>query len=374
MHTIRRVRTRRELKEFIELPHRLYRNDPNFVPPLRNECHNLLNRKRNPFFAYGQAELFIACRDGRVVGRVAAIHNPRHNATHQARDGFFGQFECVDDPAIARDLIEATAAWLRQHDLDTMIGPVNFTTNDECGLLVDGFDTAPAIMMPYNPVYYPALLETSGLTKIKDLWVWERGSQPPEERLLRIATHVQRRSQLTVRSIKLRDFDAEAARIKHVYDVAWQHNWGFTPMTDKEYAALAHRLRKIADPRLILLAESEGEPVAVLLVLPDINQALPAARGRLTTYGLPIGLLRLARAARRINRLRVVLLGVVPSFQQRGIETLLVIRAIEAMRAAGYHGGVELGWTLEDNDAINRYLLASRYSRSKTCRIYQRSL
>ncbi|MFI7632956.1 hypothetical protein [Nonomuraea sp. NPDC049400] len=344
------------------------------MPPLRSECRRLLDRGRNPFFAYGEAELFMArSDDGRVVGRIAAVDNPRHNDFHRARDGFFGQFECVDDPAVAQDLFEAAAAWLRRRGLNTMMGPVNFTTNDECGLLVDGFDAPPCVLMPYNPPHYPALLEAGGLTKAKDLLAFERDGRPYDDRIVRIADSVQWRHRLRVRSLDLRDFNAETARIKHIYDHAWQENWGFTPMTDKEFTALARRLRKIADPSLVHLAEVGDEPVGVILALPDLNQALPVAHGRLTRFGLPIGAARLARAARRIDRARCVLLGVVAEFRGRGIEAVLMRRLHEAGVTRSYRG-IELSWCLEDNHAILRTITAVGATHTKTYRIYQRSL
>ncbi|SEG99958.1 hypothetical protein SAMN05444920_114234 [Nonomuraea solani] len=362
------VRTRRGLKDFIELPYALHGHDPCFVPPLRGDCRRLLDRRRNPFFGYGDAELFTVHRDGRVAGRVAAVHNPRHNAARQANDGFFGQFTCADDPDAARALFDAAAGWLRARGLATMLGPVNFTTNDECGVLVDGFDTPPAVLMPYNPAYYPPLLEACGLTKTKDLWTWEL-ARPPMERMRRITLRAERLHRLTVRPLEIRDFAAEIMRVKHVFDSAWQHNWGFTPMTDAEFTALGRRLRSIADPGLVQLAEVAGEPVAVGLALPDLNQALPAARGRLSHFGLPIGAVRLMLAARRIDRVRAVLFGVVPHMRGRGIEAAVYARTVEAIYAGGY-GGAEVGWTLEDNQAINSYLTTTGCTRAKTYRIY----
>ncbi|MGP4099705.1 hypothetical protein [Nonomuraea sp. KM90] len=368
------VRGRRRLREFVELPYTLHGRDPCFVPPLRGDCRRLLDRRRNPFFAYGDVELFTVRRGGRVAGRVAAVDNPRHNDVHGARDGFFGQFACADDPSVARELLDAAGRWLRGRGLRTMLGPVNFTTNEECGVLVDGFGTPPSVMMPYNPAYYPGLLESCGLAKAKDLWAWEGGHGAPGERLARIARHAERSHQLTVRSLDPGDFHADMMRVKHVFDRAWQGNWGFTPMTDAEFTAVAGRLRAVMEPGLVQLAEVAGEPVAVALALPDLNQALPAARGRLTRFGLPIGLVRLSLAARRIDRVRGVLFGVVPHLSGRGIETALFARGQEAVRAAGYDGGMEHGWTLEDNSAVNRYLESAGCTHSKTYRIYGRDL
>ncbi|MEV0612122.1 hypothetical protein AB0I81_02290 [Nonomuraea sp. NPDC050404] len=358
----------------MELPYRLHGRDPCFVPPLRGECRWLLDRRRNPFFAYGAAELFTVRRGGRVAGRVAAVHNPRHNETHGRSDGFFGQFACADDPSAARELLDAAAGWLRRRGLRTMLGPVNFTTNDECGVLVDGFGTPPSVMMPYNPAYYPALLESSGLGKAKDLWAWEVGGEEAGERLLRVARWAERRRQLTVRCLDPARFDADLAGVKHVFDRAWRGNWGFTPMTEAEFAAAAGRLRTIMNPKLVLIAEVAGEPVAVAFVLPDLNQALSAARGRLARFGVPVGLVRLSLAARRIDRVRGVLFGVVPELRGHGVEAVLFARAFEAITAGGYRGGIELGWTLEDNQDINRYLEQAGCTRAKTYRIYGRAL
>ncbi|MFI7134484.1 GNAT family N-acetyltransferase [Nonomuraea sp. NPDC050153] len=371
--TARPVRTRRRLRQFVELPYRLHGREAAFVPPLREDCRRLLDRRRNPFFAYGDVELFTVVVAGRVVGRIAAVHNPRHNAAHQTRDGFFGQFECVDDQAVAGALLDAAARWAGERGLTTLLGPVNFTMNDECGLLVDGFDTPPSVLMPYNPPYYRELLEGCGLIKAKDLWTWHRGSHPLDDRLRRLAEHVQRRHRLSVRPLDLGDFAAELGRIRGVYNEVWEHNWGFTPMTDAEFAALGGRLRQVIDPSLVLLAEVAGEAVGVAVVLPDVNQALPAARGRLTRCGLPIGLARLAWAARRIDRTRAVLFGVVERLRGRGVEALLYARAFEALRARGPID-CELGWTLEDNRAVNQYLMADGCVRSKTYRIYRREL
>ncbi|WP_043625606.1 hypothetical protein [Nonomuraea candida] len=365
---------RRGLREFVELPYRLHGRDPHFVPPLRGECRWLLDRRRNPFFAYGAAELFTVRRGGRVMGRVAAVHNPRHNAAHGTRDGFFGQFACADDASVARELLDAAARWLRGRGLETMLGPVNFTTNDECGVQVDGFGTPPSVLMPYNPAYYPALLETYGLGKAKDLWAWQMSGAGPGERLLRVARRAERHARLTVRPLDPARLDADLGRVKHVFDLAWQGNWGFTPMTEAEYTAVTRRLRKVLDPRLVQIAEVGGEAVGVAFALPDLNQALPAARGRLSRFGLPIGLVRLALAARRIDRARGVLFGVVPQLRRQGIEAVLFSRALEAFVAGGYHGGVELGWTLEDNHDINRYLARIGCSHDKTYRIYGMTL
>jgi GNAT superfamily N-acetyltransferase len=246
--------------------------------------------------------------------------------------------------------------------------------NDECGVLVEGFDAPPSVLMPYNPAYYPALLESCGMAKAKDLWAWDGTGWVPPERLLSIARRAELRHRLTVRPLDPARLDGDLDRVKLVFDRAWQGNWGFTPMTDAEFAVAKQRLRKIMDPRLVQLAEVAGEPVAVALALPDFNQALVAARGRLSRFGLPIGRVRLSLAARRIDRVRGVLFGVVPDLRRHGVEAALLARSQEAVTAGGYRGGMEVGWTLEDNQAINSYLSLIGGTRTKAYRIYGREL
>ncbi|TMR18289.1 N-acetyltransferase [Nonomuraea turkmeniaca] len=367
------VVTRRDRERFLDLPYRLHAGEPHWVPPLRREAGRLISPRHNPFFAYGTARLFVARRGPQVLGRIAAVHNPRHNSRFEAADGFFGQFECADDGAAARALIDAAGHWLRGRRLTSMIGPVNLTTNGECGVLVDGFDTPPRLLMPYNPPYYGPLLEAAGLRKAKDLWAWRRGMRPFDERFSRVAARLEHRARVRVRPIDLRDFDDELARIRHLYNSAFDGLWGFVPMTEGEFGALARQLRPILDPGLVLIAESGGEPVGVSISLPDLNQALPAARGRLTTWGLPLGLLRLRRAARSIDAMRSIVVGVLPEHRGRGVEILLYAGTLRAAVSGGYRD-IELGWTLEDNSAIVASLRAAGCTPAKTYRLYRGDL
>ncbi|HEX4815479.1 MAG TPA: hypothetical protein VFV66_22275, partial [Nonomuraea sp.] len=340
-----------------------------WVPPLRTEARQLVSPQHNPFFAYGSAQLFLARRGARVVGRIAAVHNPRHNSRFGAADGFFGQFECAEDPAAATALAAAAGHWLRARHLTSMIGPVNFTIHDECGILVDGFDSPPRVLMPYNPPYYGPLLEAAGLRKAKDLWAWRRRTHPFCERVDRLVSRLERRGGLRVRPLDPADFDNEVARVRDVYNTAFDGLWGFVPMTEAEFGALARRLRPVLDPRLVLLAEAEGRPVGVAVSLPDLNQALPAAGGRLT----PLALLRLRRAARAIDGMRSLVVGVLPDHRRSGVELLLYAAARRAAVAGGYRE-IELGWTLEDNAAVNSSLTAVGCVRAKTYRLYRAGL
>jgi GNAT superfamily N-acetyltransferase len=367
------VAGRRGLGLFLDLPYRLHAGDPLWVPPLRGQARRLISRRRNPLFSYGEAQLFVARRGPRVLGRIAAIRNPRHNSRHRDTDGFFGQFECADDPAVARTLIEAAGQWLRRRHLSSMTGPVNLTTNDECGVLVAGFGLPPRLMMPYNPPYYGDLLEAAGLRKAKDLFAWQRDLRPLDGRAAQLAARLERRGNLRVRALDLRDFDAELPRVRHLYNTAFDGLWGFVPMTEDEFAVLGRRIRPFLDARQIFLAEDDGRAVGVGISLPDLNQALPAARGRLTTWGVPLGLLRLHRAARRIDRLRSIVVGVLPEYRGRGVDLLLYTRGLQAAAAGGYRD-TEFGWTLEDNDAINASLTSAGATLSKTYRLYRKEL
>jgi GNAT superfamily N-acetyltransferase len=368
------VRSDGERTAFIRLPYTLYRGDPHWVPPLEMERRDFLDPRKNPFFEFAEVELFLARREGEVVGRIAAVKDPRYNEFHGTRWGFFGLFECVNDAGVARALLEEAAHWLRPKGFDTLVGPVSFSTNYECGLLVEGFDTPPAILMAYNPPHYARLLESCGLTKAKDLWAWELSSsaQPPEK-VVRIAEKIRQREGITVRPVNLKDFDAEVKRIKAIYNSAWERNWGFVPMTDREFYHLVSELKQIFVPELALMAEVKGEVVAFTLTVPDANQALKAAGGRLTTYGLPIGLIRMLLAARRIHWLRLIALGIKEGYRRRGLDAILYLDTLRKAKELGYTGG-EISWTLEDNHLVNRAIESMGGKRTKAYRVYQRPL
>jgi GNAT superfamily N-acetyltransferase len=368
------VRDSARRREFIRLPYRLYRGDPCWVPPLESERKAFLDPRKNPFFEFGDAELFLAHRGDQAVGRVAAVHNPRHNTHRGGSDGFFGLFECADDPGAAQALFEAVGDWLRGRGLTSSVGPVSFSTNGECGTLVEGFSSSPTVLMPYNPPHHDKLLLSCGFTKAKDLWAWEWTTQAPVDgAVTRLARWAQERGGVRVRPLDLSDFDAEERRLRDIYTHAWERNWGFVPPTEREFRHLTAQLRRIVRPELVLVAEVDGDPAAFCLAVPDANQALKAAGGRLTRYGLPVGLIRATRAARRIDRCRLIALGVKPEYRNRGLDALLYTRLAETGRQLGYKGG-ELSWVLEDNSAMNQAIARMGAQRSKTYRIYRRPL
>ncbi len=357
--------------EFIKFQWKVYQGDLHWVPPLLMERHDFLDPARNPFFQHADVALFLARQNGEVVGRIAAVEDRNFNAFQSSKTAYFGLFECIDDREVAAALFGAAKEWARWRGLDTLLGPMNLSTNYEVGLLVEGFESDPYIQMPYNPRYYPALVEGCGLAKAKDLYGWERSAAtPPPERFTRIARKIMDHTGVTLRSVNLRNFDGEVARIKEVYNAAWEQNWGFVPMTDAEFDKLARDLRHMVKADLALIAESQGEPIAFSLTVPDWNQALKKLNGRLTRFGLPVGVPMLFWNARKIDRVRLMALGVKSGWRRRGLDAVLIVETIARTHKLGYQGG-EVSWTLEDNDLINRAIESAGCTRTKTYRMYE---
>jgi hypothetical protein len=340
---------------------------------LRRDVGVTLDRTKNPFFAHADVELFLAeRRDGgraTTVGRIAAVHNRHHNEFQGDRAGFFGFFECVDQQPVADALFDAAAAWLKPRGLDTLRGPASFSTNDECGLLVDGFDTPPTLMNPHNPRYYPDLVERAGFRKAKDLIQYRIVNPEMPERLIRGAKLLAERKHLRLRPIDMQHFDAEVGRIKEVYNSAWEKNWGFVPMTDAEMDHLAALLKPVVVPDLVVFAEQGEKVVGFGLALPDFNVALKAnPSGRLFP-----GLLKVLWAARGIRRIRIMALGLIKEFRNSGADGLLYHWIWEKGYALGYRWG-EAGWILEDNLPMTNGLLRMGFEPYKTLRMYDRPL
>jgi GNAT superfamily N-acetyltransferase len=372
--TITPVQSAQDREAFIRFPYTLYAGDPNWVPPLEMERRDFLDPRKNPWFDFGKVELFLARRDGQVVGRIAAVDDPHWNDFYKTRLGFFGMFESIDDELVARGLFDAAAAWVKALGFSEMMGPFNFSTNYECAVLVEGFEAPPAIMMTYNPRYYAALYIACDFAKAKDLWAYELSATiPPPEKVVRVAEKIRQREGIVVRSIRMDDFANEVKRIKDIYNAAWEDNWGFVPMTEREFDHIAKEMKPIVEPELVLLAEVRGEPVAFSMTIPDANFALKAAGGRLTRWGLPIGLLKMMLAARRIRHLRLITLGIKEGFRKRGIDAVLYLDTLMNAKRLGYTGG-EISWTLEDNHLVNRAIEMMGGRRTKTYRLYQRAV
>src|SRR3954470_22389460 len=370
---ISQVNSRKEQDEFIKFPWRIYANDPAWVPPLVIERKEFLSRK-HPFFEHGDAALFLARSGGEIVGRIMASDDPKYNALQQSNVGFFGVFESIDDQQVANALLEAAADWLRQLGRDGIVGPIDYSIFYLCGVLIDGFEFPPMVLTAYNPPYYSRLIERSGFEKEIDLYAWWL-ADPTEAaaRLRRLAGAVGKRREITLRQGDLRNLAAEARKLLEIYHQAWKRNWGFVEFTEKEFEHMTHDLKPILLPDFVWVAEIKGEPVGFLLCVPDINVALKKINGRLTTFGLPIGLAKLLYHKSRIKTVRLVAMGVVPKYQRHGVAEMLVLRIIEeAMIKRGFAGEASL--ILENNVMMNRFMEAIGAEKYKTYRIYRRGL
>ncbi len=364
------VENRKQLSRFIRFPWTIYRADRYWVPPLIGEQKKLFIPEKNPFYGHAEVALFLAERAGQAVGRIAAIVNRAHNEFYGDKTGFFGFFESIDDQDVSDRLFEAAGGWLRQKGMDCIRGPMNFSTNEACGLLVEGFDSSPVIMMTYNPPYYVRLVEENGFYKAKDLLAfWLGTSQPVPERVLKIAEKVSQEHKICLRPLNMKRFDEEVERIKLIYNQAWSRNWGFVPMGDEEFYHTAVNLKRIAVPELLLLAEIGGEPAAFSVTVPDYNQALKRINGRLD----PVSLMKLLWYSRRVNQLRLILLGIRAGYRKRGIDSLLYTETFKIAKRLGYIGG-EISWILEDNILIIKGIETMGGKLYKRYRIYDKRL
>jgi hypothetical protein len=360
------VRSGRDLHLFVTLPWELNRGDPSWVPPLIGDMKKFF-RPGHPFLEHGEIHPYLARRDGRVVGRIASIRNRAYEEFHDDAMGFFGFFECEDDPETAAALLEPVRRDLAAMGLQSMMGPVNPSTNEECAVLVDGFDTPPMVMMTHNPPYYDALLRSAGLEKAKDLLAYYLWADRIPERLERGAALARKRLQgLEVRPLDKRNFKREIETFLDVYNQAWEKNWGFVPMSRAEVDHMAKQLKQVIDPGLVRIAEVDGQPVAFALGLPDLNMALRHADGRL----FPLGLLKILWYSRRIERLRILALGLVEGYRRTGLDVVMYHEIFRYGLDHGYRAG-EFSWILEDNLAMRRPLDVMGARPYKTYRLYQ---
>ncbi len=372
---IRPVQTRREVDRFIKLPWKIYKNNPAWIPPLLLERKQFLNPKKNPYFEHAEVQLFLAERDGEVVGRISAQIDHLHNRTHKEQTGFFGFFESVEDFEVSSALIEEASAWLRNQGMKTLRGPFSFSINEESGLLIEGFEYPPYILMPHNPPYYSNLLEQSGLKKVKDLYGWNRDVFSPfPEEVYGIIEEVKKYPGLKIREVNPKDLKKDVQIIVDVFNSAWSQNWGFVPLTEHEVQKMADDFKLILDPHVALIAEVNGLPVGICVGLPNLNEAIRDLNGRLFPFGFLKLLYRVKR--RKIKSGRVILLGIKKEYRGSVLGALSVLFYVEIGqrgRARGFRAS-ELSWTLEDNEKINRGIELMGGERYKTYRIYEKSL
>ena len=370
---VERVRTGKDLDRFIRLPWQIYAGDPAWVPPLVREQKRLLDRTRHPFHRHAEVEYFLAWKGSRLAGRIAAILNRRHIEFHHEKTGHFGFLETENDPLVATALLQAAEHWLGERGMESIVGPMNFTTNDEShspGILLEGFETPPFILMAHGRPYYRELVEHAGYEKERDLLAYRISTNQPPERIIRAVARIEAGIEgLTIRQVDLKRLPEEVAIVQEIYNNAWERNWGFVPLTEAEIAHLARELKPIIEPRYALIAAIHGNPVGFSLTLPDFNQALRHADGRL----LPLGIVKLLWHARHIDRARVFALGLRPEARDTGIDAVFYLKAFEAAQTLGHKGG-ECSWILEDNVKMRRALEKVGAQVHKTYRVYRKDL
>src|SRR5438552_4687948 len=368
------VCSRTERDQFIKFPWRIYKNDPAWVPPLIIERKAFLDRKRHPFYQHGDAALFLAKRNGEIVGRIMVSDDPNYNALHRSNVGCFGLFESTDDADIAAALFDRAAEWLRRRGGSDIMGTIDYSTNYVCGLLIDGFQFPPTILTAHNPPYYRELIESCGFTKAKDWYAWWFDDPAKAvTHLRRFAERIRQDRPVTIRPANLKNILEESRRLREIYNQAWEKNWGFVHFTEAEFDHLAHEMKPLIVPQATLLAENGVKPVGFVIGVPDINVALRRINGRLTRFGFPIGLIKLLFYKKRIRKGRLIALGVVEKYRRAGIAEMLVLRVMEeTMVKRGFTG--ELSMTLEDNFMINRFLEAIGARHYKTYRTYGKNL
>jgi len=348
---IKPVNSKKDLTQFIKMQWKFYKDDPYWVPPLISDKRNFFDKKKNPFFKHADLQCFIAVKDGKYVGRIAAIKNDMHNKYHGENIGFFGFFECINDQLVANKLFDTAKDWIKQKGCNAMRGPANPSSNDEWAMLLDGFDDSPRILMPYNPKYYLDLCENFGMKKVKDLYAYklENDKVTSSDKLRRVADIAQRRSGLKVRSVNMKDFPNELEKFKYVYNKAWAPNWGFIPMTNEEIDAMAKELKPLVEPSLILFGEIGNQIVGAALVMLDYNYVLKKMNGRL----FPFGFLKFFTERKNIKWARVLTLGIIPEYQKRGLDAVFYWEIVNRAHKIGIDLG-EASWILEDNAMMNR--------------------
>ncbi len=364
------VRSRRELRTFIKLPFRLYRDEPNWVPPLIHDRKQFFDRSKNPFFEHGDAEYFLAYRDGRPVGRITAQVDLNLQAFQDNRWGQFGFFECEDDQEAATALLDTAEGWVTAKGCDCLLGPFDFTSNDECGILIEGHEKRPIILTNWSHRYYPRLLEGAGLAKAMDTLMWElriddRAKVHPA--IWDMAHKVETEHGIACRPMRRKDIEAEISRFLDVYNEAWERNWGFVPLTEEEVRHYARQLRPLLDEHWAFVAEKpDGEVVGAALTLPDYNQVFRRMNGRL----LPFGWAKFLWYRRRIDRVRVFALGVKKAHQHTGVAARFYEMHFDSAERTPQKGG-EMGWILETNEPMNRGMEAMNGRVVKKYRMYE---
>lgn len=365
------VRTKNDLKKFIDVPWSIYPSESNWVPPLKSDFKRLLNTKKHPFWEFSKRELFIAESDGKPIGRIAAIVDDNYNKYHNEKMGIWGFFECFDDLEAAKSLFNAAEEWVQLHGMEFIRGPLNPSTNYEVGLLIDGFEHFPTIMMPWNFPYYRDLVENCGYIKEKDLFTFRLYQHDPVgPRIERLGKRVISKGHVTIRNISRKNYDSDIKLLAGLYNQAWAENWGFVPMADSEIREMGKNLKRVLDEDLVFFLLYDGEPAGVVMVLPDMNPFLKRANGRM---GLFTGIRFLFRH-RFLVGLRAAMVGLKKDFKRLGAPLVLFRHLNNLFRGHKQIQFMEGGWTLEDNKDINELLVEMGGKKCSIYRIFRKSL
>jgi hypothetical protein len=368
---IKIVQSKKDIDTFIKFAWKIYANDPYWVPPLIYDKKKILDRKKNPFFKHAGMEMYLAEKDGELVGRIAAIKNDLHNKYHNDSVGFFGFFECINDQEVANKLFNTAKDWLIKQGCNAMRGPANPSSNDEYAMLLEGFDDEPRLLMTYNPKYYLTLCDNYGLQKAKDLYAYklENPKVVGSEKLRRVAEIAQKRSGIKIYSMNMKEFNKELDKIKFVYNKAWAPNWGFVPFTEEEIDSMAKDLKPLVEPSLVLFGEIDNKLVGFALVMLDYNQIFKSMNGRL----FPFGFLKLFTQKKKITWSRILTLGIIPEYQKRGLDAVFYWEIVNRAANIGILLG-EASWILEDNEMMNRGAQVMNGEIYKKYRVYEISI
>ncbi len=367
---INAVQTKKEIKQFIDFPHALYANDPHYVPELFIAQKEMHDRKKYPFYEYGDLQCFLAYKGDQIVGRIAAIKNPRYNEYHNSNVGFFGFFDFENDITIAKALLDKAKDWLKSEGYERIIGPTNFTTNETAGFLVDGYNEPAKIMMTYNKPYYIDIVQKLGLTKEMDLFAYMIPTQSVSDKSIKLSKLLEERlakNGIKIRNISPKNFKAEVEKLKKVYNAAWEKNWGFVPFTDNEFKHIAEGLKLMVDEDFAYMAEHNGEPVGFSISIPDVNEiTINFKKGRL----LPFNIFKLLLNKRKPKCVRIMATGVVDGYRKKGIEAIFFAKNILEARKRNLKGG-EASWILENNVDMVQAAEKLNGKKYKTYRLYQ---
>jgi len=376
---IKPVENIEERKAFLGFPWKVYKNDPYWVPPIFNERVHFTDQNKNPFFEHSEAQLFMALRGEEIVGTIAAFTNSRHNEYQNENIGFFGFFEVLEDYEAAEALFKTAEKWALAKGHTALRGPAQWNTNDECGLLVDGFDDLPRIMMTYNPRYYVDYVEKAGYRPVRDLWAYQLPAKDFMEniggRLEKLTTRIMERKNITIRPLNMKIFDEEVKKVKLLYNEAWSQNWGFVPMTDAEFDKLAEGLHDILDPDLVYIAEKDGKTVGFSITLADLNEPLHKAYPKPSTpeWWAMAKLGWNWKIRKSVSWVRVLVLGVIPEYRKLGIDALFYYKSAQAALKKGIKMA-EMSWILDNNDKMNRPIIAMGAEVYKTYRFDEKNL